>query len=259
MPCDAWSGLVTAAVSAGAFSAILLGSRLITPLLSSTYRALDQESGAQGYWDSSVASTLNGIFNSCFALREFLRQPSLLTSTETFFVQTPTTCILSCVFLTWCVFDLCSLLWHFNTSAWRDGRHAQLVHHCSAIIAWVLYLQGGYGHNFSLVGCICEATNPFMNIRYFLSATGLKRSSLYLVNGAAFCLVWLLARILFAIPMAAFLIGRQWHDLATLPAWRLGLFLAFCCTGACLNLMWGYKLFAGAIKLLTATEAEKSK
>lgn len=40
-----------------------------------------------------------------------------------------------------------------------------LIHHFSAISAWLLYLQGGYGHALSLVGSICELTNPFMNLR----------------------------------------------------------------------------------------------
>ena len=51
-----------------------------------------------------------------------------------------------------------------------------MVHHSSAIAAWSLYLSGGYGHTLNLLGIWCELTNPFMNMRYFLSTLGLKSS-----------------------------------------------------------------------------------
>ena len=77
------------------------------------------------------------------------------------------------IFLTWCAWELVCQLLHWGL--WEGGG-AMLVHHGSAIAAWSLYLQGGYGHALSLVGVFCEATNPFMNFRYFLSTLDLKSS-----------------------------------------------------------------------------------
>ena len=40
-----------------------------------------------------------------------------------------------------------------------------------------------------------------------------------------------------------------------LPIWRRLLYFGFFSIGAVLNLMWGYKLFQGALKILTAKSA----
>ena len=39
---------------------------------------------------------------------------------------------------------------------------------------------------------------------------------------------------------------------SALPAWRICLLVLFYLVGACLNAMWGYRLFHGALKLLSA-------
>ena len=90
-----------------------------------------------------------------------------------------------------------------------------------------------------------------MNMRYFLSTLGLKQSRLYMLNGVLFCLLWLLVRMLFAIPYGSYLLVTQWPSLApVLPAWRLGLLAGFFGVGCVLNSFWAYRLFAGALKIL---------
>ena len=64
-------------------------------------------------------------------------------------------------------------------------------------------------------------------------------------------------RILFAIPVGIYTIAVQWDQLLArgLPLWRCSLFAGFFCVGAILNMMWGHKLFMGALKILTAKSA----
>ena len=209
--CDPSAALTTSAVCFAAYTATLVASRVITPLVvPNTYAKLANQPGAHGYWHSSVASALNGCVNTVLVVLAWRREPRLLWGTPDAFITNDDSCSLVVVFLTWIAFDLCQLCYY-----WRhwEGRVGMLVHHVSAIAAWALYLEGGYAHAVSLVGMLCEATNPFMNLRYFLSTCGMKESTAYLVNGAAFCLSWLLIRICYAIPMPAYLFVLQWDSL----------------------------------------------
>ena len=49
---------------------------------------------------------------------------------------------------------------------------------------------------------------------YFLSETGYKKSKWYVLNGAVFCIAWLLVRILYAMPMGGFLVYRHFEQLS---------------------------------------------
>lgn len=134
-------------------------------LIPKTYAKLGEEPGARGYWDASIASTANAYVTAGLAIYALVQNPSLMTS-EDFYLKTPETCQSAIAFLAWVCFELCCQLYYLKQ--WKEGG-MMLVHHFSAITAWLLYLQGGYGHALSLVGSICELTNPFMNGRYFLS------------------------------------------------------------------------------------------
>ena len=70
------------------------------------------------------------------------------------------------------------------------------------------------------MGSICELTNPFMNMRYFLSTMELRASRLYMANGVAFVLAWLVVRICYAISHAGYIIYRQRAMWTQLPLWR---------------------------------------
>ena len=305
--CDSQSCLRISAGCLIFYSFVLAGSRFVfSPAIAPvTYAKLAKQPGAQGYWDSSFASTVNGVINTVLVVWVVARDPRLLTLSDAY-VRTDETCAMVIIFLTWCIFDLAQVVYYFRH--W-DGMGATLVHHISAILAWLLYLEGGYGHALSLLGVFCEATNPFMNLRYFLSTAEMKASTLYMANGLAFCLSWLLVRILFAIPFGTYTISMQYGSLVAacadhpatrsrhapyslvpvphtshpslrqpphpcrraptcltvsfcasiacsgLPLWRRLLYFGFFSIGAVLNLMWGYKLFNGAIKILTANKS----
>ena len=252
MACDVGLCAATSAACLGLYGGTLLASRfLFSPAVAPvTYRKLAGQPGQQGYWDSSVASTLNGIVNTILVFVMLWRDPRLVSSLADPFYVTEDTCGMVVLFATWCAFDLAQVFYYWGL--W-DGTLGMLVHHGCAVIAWLLYLEGGYGHNLSLVGVLCEATNPFMNMRYMLHVAELKESKLYMINGLLFCLSWLLVRILFAIPLGTYIIVQQWSALApAIPTWRLLIYPGFFGVGVVLNLVWGYRLLRGALKLLTA-------
>lgn len=226
-------------------------SHLVTPVIfPATSRKLDAQPGMRAYWDSSVASTLVGVLNPAFAAWIMYKQPGFFTAADGApFMASPETCRGLGLFLAWCFWETVFQL--YNWGLWPGGR-AMLVHHFSAIVAWGLYLSGGYGHAISLVGMLCEATNPFMNMRWFFSELELKDHALYTANGVLFLLSWLVFRVLFALPVGLYLIYAQMPGLlaAGVVWWRLALYVLFFGTGCVLNLMWGQKLLAGALKML---------
>ena len=209
--CDSQSCLTLSAGCFAFYSIVLLGSRFVfSPAIAPvTYAKLAKQPGAQGYWDSSFASTVNGVINTVLVVIVVAREPRLLFLSDAY-VRTDETCAMVIIFLTWCIFDLLQVVYYYRH--W-EGMAATLVHHISAIFAWLLYLEGGYGHALSLLGVFCEATNPFMNMRYFFSTAGMKSSKAYMINGLAFCLSWLLVRICFAIPFGTYTIAMQYDSL----------------------------------------------
>lgn len=258
--CSLHEAAATSAIAMCSYLALFLLSRPLTRwLFPATAASLARTPGQLGYWDSSFVSALNGFVNVALCVVAVVHEPALLTSTDGFF-KTPETCRVSVLFLSWCSFELMLQLLHWDLEAWKTGKVEIIVHHVSAIVAWALYLEGGYAHQLSLVGVFCEATNPFMNFRWMLSKLGLKNSRLYFVNGLLFCFSWLLVRIAFALPAATWLLIAQWHSyVGVLPVWRLALLVGFVGVGTTLNLMWGWKILHGATQVLngSGTAADK--
>ena len=252
--CDTQDCLSVSVICILAYLALFLGGRYIfwPALFPKTYARIASIPGAQGYFDSSCASFANA-YLAVLAVLAFMRTPELLTSPNGY-LKNSDTCRLVTLFLSWNVFDLCHLL----IFQWRHkAQWMMLVHHVSAVAAWILYFEGGYGHALSLVGLVCEFTNPCMNLHYFLPEFGLKESKWFFYNGIAFVIVWMLVRISFAIPVGSYVIYNQWESLAAIPLWRRLCFAGFFGVGCVLNLSWGYRLLRGAYKALKQQSAKK--
>jgi hypothetical protein len=229
-------------------------SRLLMPfLIPKTYAKLGEEPGARGYWDASIASTANAYVTAGLAIYALVQNPSLMTS-EDFYLKTPETCQSAIAFLAWVCFELCCQLYYLKQ--WKEGG-MMLVHHFSAITAWLLYLQGGYGHALSLVGSICELTNPFMNGRYFLSTLEKRSSVVYVINGLCFVFAWLAVRICFALLCGTYIIYQQRAMWSQLPLWRVAALLGFFGVGVVLNTTWFVKIVKGAYKVLFGSSQKK--
>lgn len=256
--CDARTEYATAACAISCYTIIAGLSRLLMPfVVPKTYARLAEKPGARGYWESSVAATLNGMFNPVLAVLTVYYEPAFFTSPgDSFYLKTQMSCTTVTIFTSWIFWELGMQLMH-----WGKWPHPweMMIHHISALLAWGLYIEGGYAHGLNLVGLICEFTNPFANMRYFLSTMELKSSRLYLVNGLAFLFSWILVRLAFAIPMGSYVIWAARDTISLLPVWRAVALVGFFGIGCCLNCMWGYKLIMGAIKVLRAGEHSKEE
>lgn len=247
--CDHYDGLAVVACGMACYTAVWLLSSLLMPaLMPKTSSTLAKKPGEAAFWHSSSAALVNGVVNAALAVAVWQRTPSLLSG-EDFFYKNDDTCRTVYLFVAWIGWELaCQVLYW---GLW-DARNGILVHHVSALLAWGLYLEGGYGHALSLVGLFCEATNPFMSMRYFLSTAGMKSGRLYVANGLMFCLSWLLVRIGLCLTVGWRLVYLQWDGVRTLPAWRSTLYVLFFSLGCSLNLMWGKKLLLGAYQVLAS-------
>ena len=81
--CDATLGTVNLLVWLLVAAGLFCLSRLLSPVLTPrTYAQLRNEPGGCGYWDSSVASSLNAVLLVVFAAIALAREPQLLLSSD---------------------------------------------------------------------------------------------------------------------------------------------------------------------------------
>jgi len=83
--------------------------------------------------------------------------------------------------------DLAMILRYFP----RLGGKEYLLHHGLSMYAISLALLSGKGHVYILMVLFTEATTPFVNLRWYLDLAGRKGSKLYLYNGLALFVGWL--------------------------------------------------------------------
>ncbi len=248
--CTTCGMFMTIVIAAAFFAAVLVASRVLSPLVApQTYGALRLRHGQRGYWDASVASTVHALVICPLAAIALADEPAFLTSSDAF-LRTSASCRTLAVFFAWVLLDLGSSLYYWGS--WEQDGWSVLVHHVSAVVCWALFLQGGYGHAIALIGAACEVTNPFMNMRYFLSTAGHKRSTAYLLNGALFITSFLLVRVGFATAAGSSLLWRQRDTLRLLPTWRHVALVLFFAVGCALNWMWAHRLLSGAWAVLRA-------
>ena len=117
-------------------------------------------------------------------------------------------------------------------------------------------MQGGYARA-QLIGCICEYTNPFMNIRYFLLEPQLKESKAsHGRNGLAFLLAGRRRRTASRRASAATWCGAAKRQISALPLWRSAS-SASSSASAAASLHVGVQGLRGALKILFAGEHPK--
>ncbi|XP_071917788.1 uncharacterized protein [Coffea arabica] len=71
-----------------------------------------------------------------------------------------------------------------------------VLHHGLSVFSIIQSLLSGQGLIYILMVLFTEITTPFVNLRWYLDTAGQKDSKLYVCNGLALFLGWLVARIL---------------------------------------------------------------
>jgi len=124
--------------------------------------------------------------------------------------------------------------------------------------SFCLYHHSAYVY--ILLFAFTEISTPFVNLRWFLSHSGLSESPIYLVNGALMVFIFFTARIFPMIPIQAYIVLHNIKDVARLSGTPLAIFYVVGLTaGASLNLYWGRLMAKGLMKLLQKSKTKKTK
>ncbi|GMN23220.1 hypothetical protein TIFTF001_000026 [Ficus carica] len=91
--------------------------------------------------------------------------------------------------------DLGMIFWLFPAL----GGLEYVLHHGLSMFSIILSLRSGQGQMYILMVLFSESTTPFVNLRWYLDIAGQKNTRLYIFNGVAMFLGWLVARILLFI------------------------------------------------------------
>ncbi|KAF7816270.1 transmembrane protein 56-B [Senna tora] len=144
------------------------------------------------------------------------------------------------------------ILWLFPAL----GGLEYVIHHGLSMFSIILSLLSGQGQLYILMVLFSESTTPFVNLRWHLDIAGLKNSILYVGNGIALFLGWLIARIFLFI----FFFIHMWiHFDEVKEIFPLGFYslLVVPPVLAIMNIFWFWKITKGLVKTLSKAKHSK--
>ncbi|KAL2488422.1 Translocation associated membrane protein [Forsythia ovata] len=141
--------------------------------------------------------------------------------------------------------DLAMILYHFPIL----GGLEYVLHHGLSMYSIILSLLSGQAQIYILMVLFTESTTPFVNLRWYLDVAGQKNSKLYILNGAALFLGWLVARILLFV---FFFYHMFIHFDQLKKVFPLGFYslLTVAPLLATLNAIWFWRIAKGLVKTL---------
>ncbi|XP_057431042.1 uncharacterized protein LOC130723913 [Lotus japonicus] len=148
--------------------------------------------------------------------------------------------------------DLAMILWRFPAL----GGLEYVLHHGLSMFAMIQSLLSGQAQIYILMVLFTESTTPFVNLRWYLDAAGLKNSKLYIWNGVALFFGWLVARIFLFI----FFFIHMWiHFDEVEEIYPLGFYSVLMVPPviAIMNVLWFWKIAKGMIKTLSKAKHSK--
>ncbi|XP_035540869.1 TLC domain-containing protein 4-B-like isoform X2 [Juglans regia] len=125
-----------------------------------------------------------------------------------------------------------------------------VLHHGLSMFSIILALISGQAQFYILMVLFSESTTPFVNLRWYLDIACQKDSNLYIYNGVALFLGWLVARILLFI----FFFSHMFiHFDQVKKVFPLGFYslLVVPPVLATMNLYWFWKISKGLIRTLS--------
>ncbi|CAL0315682.1 unnamed protein product [Lupinus luteus] len=147
--------------------------------------------------------------------------------------------------------DLAMIFWYFPAL----GGLQYVLHHGLSMFSITLSLLSGQVQIYVLMILLSEITTPFVNLRWYLNAAGLKSSKLYIANGIAMFLVWLVARILLFI----YFFYHMWthfdevEEVLPLSFYTL---LVVPPVLAMMNIFWFWKIVKGVVKAVSLLQKQ---
>jgi hypothetical protein len=218
----------------------------------STYRSMSAH--LQAYFSASVVATVHAVLVVILAVWAFSKDITLL-STDDFFAASPESLQCCHCFLGYILSDLTIALYY--NKRW-DGWVPNLLHHCFIVLVWWPLIDGRYGQLFALQAAICEASTPFVNMRWFLDKFDMKGTQLYIVNGLAMVFSFFVLRVIGFGWLGTKLV-QQREGLLSLPLFKWSTFILGYVVGYALQLIWFRKMFIGALKTLGIIGGKKKK
>ncbi|XP_047059614.1 TLC domain-containing protein 4-B-like [Lolium rigidum] len=147
--------------------------------------------------------------------------------------------------------DLAMILWYFPSLGGKEF----LLHHGLSMYAIGLALFSGKAHMYILMVLFTEATTPFVNLRWYLDVAGQKTHRLYLCNGLALFVGWLVARIILFV---YFFSHMYFHFDQVKSIFALGFYSIMTVppTIAAMNVFWFWKISKGMVKTLCKSKSK---
>lgn len=141
--------------------------------------------------------------------------------------------------------DLGMIFWFYPSL----GGLEYVIHHSLSVIAVAYSMFSGEGQLYTYMCLISEVTTPEINMRWYLDTAGMKRSTMYLINGVVIFLAWLIARVLLFVYIFHHIYLHYDQVVQMSP---FGCLVVFAVPSALfiMNLMWFTKIIKGLMKTL---------
>mmetsp|Transcript_18972 Transcript_18972/g.32443 ORF Transcript_18972/g.32443 Transcript_18972/m.32443 type:complete len:286 (+) Transcript_18972:32-889(+) len=239
------AGLLSAAVSLILYKF----SRYVTPTFFPIYRQLSTTD--QRNWDSRYSSNVHSALCLLFAY-------DLLWRGDFFWKEGDVPMILRTNATTFAALGISFgyfLIDFVSTFKYNMGGAEMVLHHLGSLLSVGVALLTGQGHMHTVWMLVTEFTTPLINNRWWLDKMEMKTSPLYVWNGIAVLVSWVVARLA-QFPPFFWVIWQTRDQVQYLHP--VSVFLMMCVPGilAILNCYWFTKIVKGAYKIVFGAKAK---
>ncbi|KAL2557555.1 Translocation associated membrane protein [Forsythia ovata] len=218
---------------------------VFSPLLFKGYSKLNNKVKLE--WNNRGFSTFHAIIVAAGSLYLLLASNLFDESDEELIVNRTSTLsdTLLGVSIGYFLTDLAMIIYNFPTL----GGMEYVLHHGLSMYSIIQSLLSGQAQIYILMVLFSESTTPFVNLRWYLDVAGQKSSKLYIFNGVALFLGWLVARILLFI---IFFYHMFIHFDQVKKVYPLGFYslLSVPPVLTMMNVFWFWKIAKGLVKTL---------
>ncbi|KAI5067993.1 hypothetical protein GOP47_0016338 [Adiantum capillus-veneris] len=142
--------------------------------------------------------------------------------------------------------DLAMILWFYPNLGGKE----YVIHHLLSMLSLNLSFFNGEGSFYVYMVLLSEVTTPFVNMRWYLSSAGMKKSKAYAINGVLLFFGWMIARVL----LFMYLIIHLYVHFDQVRQLSKGSYYCVLIVPPCLasmNIVWFFKVAKGMLKTLS--------
>ncbi|KAJ3670051.1 hypothetical protein LUZ60_010375 [Juncus effusus] len=141
--------------------------------------------------------------------------------------------------------DLAMIFWLYP----KLGGMEYVLHHMLSIVSLAYAMLLREGQLFIYMTLISETTTPSINLRWYLDTAGKKKSKVYLVNGVAMFVAWMVARIILFMYLF-YHIYLHFNQIKMMHKFGYCLMFMVPAIISVMNLLWFGKILRGLKKTL---------